>query len=326
MAWFVGLTFATFGTLGVQDSLIVQDLLTLVHPVWQLPVKAMSVVGGMGLTLLFFIFPNGRLVPRGLRWPVSLLLGWQFFIVAVPGTPLDPALWPPPLFLLYWTALFASFFGAQIYRYRRVSTPLQRQQTKWAVLGFALALGGSLAGIPLLQLAVNSEQPPALAILLLPTIYYWFLPIIPLFIGVAILRSRLWDIDVLIRRTLVYSVLTGLLALVYLGSVVVIQAVARGMTGSESPLVIVLSTLLIAALFGPLRTRVQRLIDRRFYRRKYDAARTLQAFGAQARDETDLSHLTVELTGVVQETMQPAQTGLWLKPTGRPSGAGPSEP
>jgi hypothetical protein len=130
----------------------------------------------------------------------------------------------------------------------------------------------------------------------------------------AILRYRLWDIDILIRRTLVYAVLTALLALGYLGSILALQSIVGVFAGQDNtPLVTVLSTLLIAALFVPLRRRVQAVIDQRFYRRKYDAARTLAAFGAALRDETNLEQLSAHLTAVVDETMQPQSLGLWLK-------------
>jgi hypothetical protein len=133
-------------------------------------------------------------------------------------------------------------------------------------------------------------------------------------LAIAILRYRLFDIEVILRRTLVYAVLTGLLALAYFGAVVVLEAVARPLTGqSDNPIISVISTLVIAALFVPLRRRVQGFIDRRFYRRKYDAARTLEKFGARLRDELDLDSLRAELRGVVAETMQPAHVTLWLR-------------
>ena len=131
---------------------------------------------------------------------------------------------------------------------------------------------------------------------------------------VAMLRSRLFDIDVVIRKTLIYSVLTSLLALVYFGGVVLLQQVLRGVTGGASELAIVVSTLAIAALFTPLRRLVQDFIDRRFFRRKYDAAKTLAAFGETARDETDMERLRTRLLEVVQDTMQPETVALWLKP------------
>jgi hypothetical protein len=142
-----------------------------------------------------------------------------------------------------------------------------------------------------------------------------FVALIPVAAGVAILRYRLYDIDVIINRTLVYGALTAILVLVYVGGVVGLQALLRALTGQqEQPQVaIVVSTLAIAALFSPLRRRIQSFIDRRFYRRKYDAAKTLEAFNSKLRNETDLEGLNGELVGVVRETMQPVHAGLWLK-------------
>ena len=144
----------------------------------------------------------------------------------------------------------------------------------------------------------------------------------PIAIGIAILRYRLYEIDTLINRTLVYGALTASLVLVYFGGVAASEAILRALTGQEQQpqLAIVVSTLVIAALFSPLRRRIQSFIDRRFYRRKYDAAKTLEAFSAKLREETDLDALSDDLVGVVRETMQPTHASLWLRPDTPPKG------
>jgi len=137
---------------------------------------------------------------------------------------------------------------------------------------------------------------------------------LPMSIGIAVLRHRLYDIDLIINRTLVYGSLTATLILVYLGGVVSLQYALRALTGQESQIAVVASTLAIAALFSPLRRRVQQFVDRRFYRRKYDARKILEGFSARLRDETDLDALTEHTLLVMRETMQPAHASLWLRP------------
>jgi ADP-ribosylglycohydrolase len=196
-------------------------------------------------------------------------------------------------------------------RYRRASG-VERQQLKWfalaAVLGGAFLVGRLLSLDWLLDNTLSTFLDSATTIGLYLTV------------GVAILRYRLYDIDVLINRTLVYGSLTAMLALIYVGGVAVTQAIFRALTGQEEQpqLAIVVSTLAIAALFSPLRRRIQVFIDRRFYRRKYDATKTLEAFSARLRDETNLDALNDELVGVVRETMQPAYLSLWLRPDTAP--------
>ena len=143
---------------------------------------------------------------------------------------------------------------------------------------------------------------------------------IPAAIGIAILRYRLYDIDLLINRTLVYGALSATLVALYFGGIVVLQRFIVLLTGQQSTLAVVASTLLIAALFTPLRRRIQGVIDRRFYRRKYDARKTLESFSTQLRNETDLDALSEDLVGVVRETMQPAYVSLWLRPEMAPKG------
>jgi hypothetical protein len=184
------------------------------------------------------------------------------------------------------------------------------------VFGVGVAVSGGLATIFTLGAAIDlpPEQvgPRMLSLLLMDA----FMLFIPLSIGVAVLRARLFDIDVIINRTLVYGSLTAMLALVYLGGVATTQAIFRGLTDQEQQpqLAVVVSTLVIAALFNPLRRRVQAFVDRRFYRRKYDARKTLEAFSARLRDETDLDSLNAELLTTVRETMQPASVSRWLRP------------
>jgi hypothetical protein len=155
----------------------------------------------------------------------------------------------------------------------------------------------------------------ALAWMLFFTIQALLTLLFPLSIGMAMLRSRLWDIDILINRTLVYGSLTALLALLYFGLIFALQSLFQGLFKQNNAVAIVVSTLVIYALFQPLRRRIQQIIDRRFYRRKYDAAKTLEAFSATLRNEVDLSQLREHLVAVVEETMQPTFVSLWLRPT-----------
>jgi hypothetical protein len=195
-----------------------------------------------------------------------------------------------------------------VLRFRR-ARGVERQQIKWfafsgVVFCAVFAAGPFLWALP---------QSPATA-WIWPVLFLAGASTIPVAVGIAILRYRLYDIDLIINRTLVYGSMTSTLALVYVGSVVGLQAALRGLTGQESTLAVVASTLVIAALFTPLRRRVQAFVDRRFYRRKYDAAKTLAAFNARLRDETDLDALSDDLAGVARSTVQPAHVSLWLRP------------
>ncbi len=190
-----------------------------------------------------------------------------------------------------------------IVRLRRAGSE-QRQQIKWLAYGGAVVVGTIfVAGFISVWSVTVSIVIISVALLGLP-----------IFTGIAIVRHRLYDIDIVINRTLVYAVLTATLALVYVGSVLSLQYVFRTLTGQESTLAVVASTLAIAALFNPLRRRVQGFVDRRFYRRKYDAAKTLAAFNSRLREETDLDALSNDLVGVVRGTMQPEHVSLWLRP------------
>jgi hypothetical protein len=192
----------------------------------------------------------------------------------------------------------------------------QREQIKW------LAFAASILGLGFSSYIIPSffvvEDPtggagPLWVNLLEDAVTLSFAGV-PVAVGIAILRYRLYDIDILINRTLVYGSLTAMLIALYFGGIVVLQRLFVLLTGQQSTLAVVASTLLIAALFTPLRRRIQSFIDRRFYRSKYDARKTLEAFSARLRDETDLDALSGDLVGVVKETMQPAHASLWLRP------------
>lgn len=275
---------------------------------------------------VFLIFPDGRFVPR---WTWLLLVAWAGHeLVGVlelqAGTTLPS--WVAFLWAIGFPVLYLSAVAIQVYRYRRVSTAQQQQQTKWIVLGVTLTLGANILYWIALPLAIPPFlTPPSLhtATLLYSVVafplYELVTTALPVSFFIAIQRHQLFDIDVLIRRTLVYGSLTLLLAAAYFGSVVSMQQLVHAVTGQQAeqnPLVIVLSTLLIAALFTPLRRILQAAIDRRFFRAKYDAARTLERFAATLRNEVELSELHEHLVAVVRETIQPTSVSLWLREVG----------
>jgi hypothetical protein len=212
----------------------------------------------------------------------------------------------------------------QIYRYRWVSRARQRRQTKWVVLGIALSLTTYL--VVLLLGYVMAPQPGATTYVLYAAALNASLLLIPIAIGIAILRDRLYDIDFLINRSLVYGILTGVLVALYAVSIFLLSWLARAITGQQdSSFAIVVSTLGVATAFQPLRGRIQRGIDRRFFRRRFNAARVLAAFGEVLHSEVDVSRLSEQLVGVVERTMEPTHVSLvLLQPRERP-GDNPAE-
>jgi hypothetical protein len=275
---------------------------------WEALSAVVALIGVAAIILFMYVFPDGHFVPRWARWLALVSIAVFAPTILFPYSLLS--LWRHPLLnALVSAAVFGAIVLVQAYRYKRVSDATQRQQTKWVVLGIVAAAVGYCM-FPVLNLL----QGGVLVSLLGYTAALLLLVLLMLSIVVAVLRYRLYDIDLIINRTLVYGTLTALLVAVYVGSVVSLQAALRALTGQESQLAIVASTLLIAALFNPLRRRTQAFVDRRFYRSKYDAAKTLSAFNARLRDETDLDALNAELVGVVRETMQPAHVTLWLRP------------
>jgi hypothetical protein len=292
------------------------------NPSWQFFSEFLQFLKNATITLVFFLFPNGRFVPRWTRWLVIawiLIFGVEAFL---PAAPFNPFNWPYAFYAPLPLVFYASLLIAQIYRYRHVSNPMQRQQTRLVVFAAStvyLAYMVEVIGNEWLPLIFPALALPPLAYELLGSIIIFFLPVfIPLAFGIAILHYRLWDIDVLINRTLVYTTLTVMLALVYAVLIIALEFLLHSIVNqaSSSQIAIVVSTLAIAALFQPFRRRIQNSIDRRFYRRKYDAAKILEAFSATLRNEVDLNTLSEQLVAVVQETMQPTHISLWLrKPT-----------
>jgi hypothetical protein len=265
------------------------------------------------LFILFYIFPDGRFVPRWTRWMAVVWVGLQVPNYAVPDSFIAASNWPPLLSGLMVVGLIFTCLFAQVYRYLMVSGPAERQQTKWVVFGFtATLLVLLLVSVPPL-FEESLESPGTPYDLVVDLVSFWATLLVPLTFGVAILRHRLFDIDVLINRALVYGPLTATLALLYVAVVVSLQTVFHALAGNDSQLAVVASTLIIAALFNPLRRRIQAFIDRRFYRRKYDARETLEAYAAGLRDETDLEQLSGALISVVEKTVQPEHVSLWLR-------------
>jgi hypothetical protein len=295
------------------------------HPPWAWLALAWRTVFAGSMILLFYQFPDGRFVPRWTRWLTVTWLAYSGLLLLLPNAPQIPTSFGRGLVaedaVPTGSVVFFLVAGvlAQIWRYRRFSSAAERQRTRWVVFGFAMFLVCFAAGLGFLTYVPVAPVGPghALARLAGPTFILIGFQLLAGSIALAVLRHRLWDIDVVIRRTLIYSALTVVLAALYLGSVLLLQAAFRWLTGqAQSQLVTVLSTLAIAALFGPLRARVQLGIDRRFYRNKYDATRTLAEFAASARDETNLERLSEQLVSVVEGTLQPASVRLWLKPGG----------
>ena len=270
---------------------------------WQVLANVLFVLGSQMYVLVLLLMPDGRFVPRWTRWllPCWVVSGMAFLFFSF------------PVYSLVWHAALVLLVIVLVYRYRSAYSPLQRQQGKW------ILFGGGVVVLLIVGLTVPQYLFPSLGQassfyqLVLGPAYLVISLIFPLCLGLAILRFRLFDIDLIIHRTLLYSILTFLLAGVYEVSVFTLESFTGGLTlirGNQ--LAIFASALLIGLLFKPLHDRTKAVIDRRFYRRKYDAARTLAAFSATVRDEVDLNELCTKLEAVVEETMQPTHVSLWL--------------
>lgn len=272
--------------------------------------------------LLLCIFPIGRLAPKWTKWIAfsSILLG--FLILIHPSESWSTFSTPyTRLVGVLLVAIAISALYVQVYRYRHVLTPTEKVQVKWVIAGlFLWVIYMTFSGIPWILVQNTPVDQPLPWWSVLANMLWWLsLMILPVFLTIAILRHRLFDIDVIIRRTLIYGALTLTLTLVFFCSVLLLQRLFSEITGAEDlPVAIVISTLAIAALFSPLRGSIQQIIDRRFYRKKYNAQKTLESFAALVRDEVELEQICAHLLSVIQETMQPEAVSLWLRSSSKP--------
>lgn len=307
--WMALLVTSTLITQGLFENNYLQSMFNDPSSSWYIAGLILSYLSPVEILFLCAFFPNGRSVPRWMAW----------LLVVISLIDLPPSFFPSMPFggLIETLFVFSGFplvAGSLIYRYRRVSTPMERQQTKWVVFGGTLSIVAFLVWVAPQIILFASLSPPGSVYDLIghPLLTISSLSI-PLCFGIAILRYHLWDIDVIINKALVYGTLTAILGLLYAGMVLGLQALLGGLFHQTNTIALIVSTLTIAALFHPVRARIQALIDRRFYRRKYDAVRTLEAFSATLRHEVDLTTLSEHLVAVIEETMQPAHVSLWLR-------------
>jgi hypothetical protein len=298
---FGGLTFP-----GVPETLAAR------YPVLQIPSGLTVMVGAGLLSLFFFLFPNGRFVPLWSRWLVPVLPLLQAPSALFPNSGFTMERIPAILGIVPFLAVLVVIIGSQVYRFRSVSSPVERQQTKWVVLGVGTGMAVFVVLVAASATLPSSFSTSIWAVILPQAVMYAFMLLIPLSIALAVLRYNLWEADALINRTLVYGSLTISLLALYIGGVILLQSLFRTVTGQSSDLAIAIATLGVAALFNPWRRRVQTFIDRRFYRHKYDAARTLTSFTSRLREESDLDRLTDEMVTVIAQTVQPASVSVWL--------------
>jgi hypothetical protein len=286
-------------------------------PALRLPARFVWLLVTVLDLIVLFVFPDGRFVPRWTRLlgvvavPLSVVLVADLprVFVELPDVPQGMSRVRLGLAVLVWSLFWGAGIFAQVYRYRYVSGPVQRQQTKWVALTLGLIFSVLALGFVLPSLVVDTANA-WFAWALLATVPLFLL--FPVSVAIAILRHHLYDIDRLLSRTLTYGALTVVLGVIYAAVVVLGQALNP--QGGDSALAVATSTLLVAALFQPLRRRIQTTVDRRFNRRRYDAAKTIEAFSTRLREQIDLDTLSAELLGVVDQTMQPTKASLWLQP------------
>jgi hypothetical protein len=287
--------------------------------IWWIPIDFVTPLTGAALSL-WYTFPDGRFVPVFTRWLAVLWIAAGLLPALIVGTAHPWNWWLSPGYTIIRSAFYGSLALVLFYRYRWVSTPVQRQQLKWVVFAGTIVIGE--VSVASLLLKIPPSLVPGPEFFQLVRSVTAILPVLfPVAIGIALLRYRLWDIDRIINLSLVYALLTAILAVIYAALIITLQSLTRVLTGTaaKDPFVIVASTLVIAVVFQPLRRRIQHTIDRRFYRSAYDAVKVVAAFGTGLQSEVDLGQLREQLLGVVEETMHPEHVSLWLRQTDRHS-------
>ncbi len=286
-------------------------ILFLNYPQLSLLARGLGTINSILLVVFFYIFPTGSFRPR---WTIILAVFWVLTVFAnsafpvlllsSPGEPSDYA-------VLYLFILVASSLFVLAYRYRRVFNPTQKIQTKWVVLGVGLTWGGEVF-LEIIRRFIPIFEQNALMFLSWNVISLVWTLILPVSILIAVLSAALLDIDVLLRRTLAYSALTVTLIVIYFGSVILLQALFEYATGQKSSFISILSTLAIAAMFTPLRKRIQSDIDRVFFRKDYNAVQAVDSFSSMVREDVDLEEVSTQLVGILRETLQPEFLSFWL--------------
>jgi hypothetical protein len=313
--WMALLVSSMLITQGLYENNFLQGPFDNQTSPWHVAGLALAYISPVQVLAVCALFPNGKLVSRGIGWTLLALglidVAPSFFPTMPFGNLIES------LFVLVAFPLVAV---SMIYRYRRASTPVEQQQTKWVVFGLLVVFVAFMAWfIPQIIVFGSLSQPGSLYDLVGHPLFTFASLAVPISVTIAILRYRLWDIDVIIKKALVYGSLTLLLTAVYAGLIVGLESLAQitaGRRGIE-PVVLVISTLAIAALFQPARRRIQRMIDRRFYRSRYNADKTLAGFSAMVRNEVDLTRLCEQLIAVISETMPSAHVSLWLRQPAR---------
>jgi hypothetical protein len=330
--WMTGLVSVTLVTLGA-TIFAPLEVLGASRPEWLPLVHLLGIpepgsplfgrsIAGISFLLFLYLFPDGRFVPSWTKAAAVVVVGHVILWSLLPGSPLAVDDWPAPLRLAWIVLIPATGLFAQLYRFAVDASPSQRRQTSLVMIAL-----GVMAAVPSFLVVVSpelGEGVPGLALvtprvealyqLILLLLLALALLTLPLSIAVSVLRYRLWDIDLLVNRALVYGSLTATLGAAYVGTVVLLQQLLSPVT-RRSTLAVAVSTLAFAALFRPARERFQALIDRRFNRRKYDAEQTIVAFSSRLREEVNLDSLADDLLKVVDETMEPSHVSLWLRPT-----------